>query len=145
MGLVALLPFFFDKVCRCLSSIISFVQSHIALSPQRFAFNFPTMSVTAETNGGVVTSWIPLTTVFTPPSGCESSFRFVGSLLAFASNYGGIANKCVAPAVTSWWEQVDRDGSTITSIQPLTCPYLWTTATTVVTDSTSTQIMCCPS
>ncbi|KAF2442019.1 hypothetical protein P171DRAFT_487282 [Karstenula rhodostoma CBS 690.94] len=111
------------------------------------------MSVTAETNGDDVTSWIPLTAVFTPSSGCESAFRLNGSsLVAFDPGYGldiDPAVKCVPSAVTTWWEQarlgVGGSEHTALSIQPLTCPYLWTTVATFIKDSTTTQIMCCPS
>jgi len=111
------------------------------------------MSVTAETNGDEVTSWIPLTTVFTPSSGCESVFRLNGpSLVAFDPGYGldiDPAVKCAPSAVTTWWEQarlgVGGVEHTAISIQPLTCPHLWTTVATYIKDSSTTQIMCCPS
>jgi hypothetical protein len=138
----------------CLPSIILLTQSHIGLSPQRFAENFPTMSVEVETNGDSVTSWIPLTAVFTPPPGCESTFRLIGDpgsgvLMAFDPGYGldvDTAVKCAPSAVTTWWEhgRLGENEKTRVSIQPLTCPYLWTTVATMVRDSSTTQAMCCP-
>jgi hypothetical protein len=108
--------------------------------------------MSAQTRNGEVTSWIPLTTTFTPSAGCESVFRLNGpSLVAFDPGYGldidsGV--RCVPPAVTTWWEQarlgVGGDEHTAISIQPLTCPYEWTTVGTYTEDKT-TQIMCCPS
>jgi hypothetical protein len=112
----------------------------------------PTMSATAETNGDQVTSWIPLTTVFTPSPGCESIFRSLGGngLVAFDPGYGldvDLAVKCAPPEVTTWWEQGRRGGNTNTrvEIQPITCPILWTTVATSIKDSTTTEIACCPS
>jgi hypothetical protein len=111
------------------------------------------MAVEAETNNGDVTSWIPLTSTFTPSSGCESIFRLNGpSLVAFDPGYGIDIDenvKCVPSAVTTWWEQarlgVGGDDHTALSIQPLICPDLWTTVATYVKDTFTTQIMCCPS
>lgn len=111
------------------------------------------MSITAETNGDAVTSWVPLTTVFTPSTGCESFYRLNGpSLVAFDPGYGldiDTAVKCVPSAVTTWWEQkrLGFGGAdhTAISIQPLTCPRLWTTVATFIKDTSTTQIMCCPS
>lgn len=107
----------------------------------------------AETNDGVVTSWIPLTTVYTPPTGCSTQFRLNGpSLVAFDPGYGlDIDSKviCAPPAVTTWWEQGRlgqgaASGHTAASIGPLTCPSSWTTVATSVKDKISTNIMCCP-
>lgn len=110
------------------------------------------MSITVERRGDQVDSWVPLTTTFTPPPGCESSFRLIGGfgLLAFDPGYGrdvDTAVKCVPSAVTTWWDHWRPDyasdiGGVI--IWPLTCPYMWTTFGTWVTDMT-TQVMCCPS
>jgi hypothetical protein len=87
-----------------------------------------------------VTSWIPLTSIFTPSSRCESIFRLNGpSLVAFDPGYGldiNTAVKCAPSAVTSWWEQarlgVRGDEHTALSIKPLTCPHLWTTVTVLL-------------
>ncbi|PSN59094.1 hypothetical protein BS50DRAFT_605398 [Corynespora cassiicola Philippines] len=99
------------------------------------------MSIPTETNNCDVTSWIPLTSIFTPSSGCESIFRFNGpSLVAFDPGYGldiDTQVKCAPSAVTTWWEQARMGNGgnehTVVSIQPLICPSDWTT------------IMCCPS
>lgn len=93
------------------------------------------MSIPPDTNNGGITSWIPLTTIFTPSSGCESYFRLNGpSLVAFDPSYGLDINpqvKCAPSAVTTWWEQGRLGGGlsehTAVSIQPLTCPDEWST------------------
>ncbi|KAI4667268.1 uncharacterized protein J4E79_001953 [Alternaria viburni] len=111
------------------------------------------MPATPVTHAGEVTSWIPLTSTFTPSSGCESIFRLNGpSLVAFDPGYGLDIDEdvdCVPSAVTTWWEQarlgVGGEEHTALSIQPLICPNLWTTVMTYVTDTSTTQIMCCPS
>ncbi|AEO63635.1 uncharacterized protein THITE_2085148 [Thermothielavioides terrestris NRRL 8126] len=105
-----------------------------------------------ETTDGVVTSWVPLTTIFTPSLGCESKFRLDGpSLVAYDPGYGLDIDsrvKCAPPAVTTWWEQGrlgggDDAGHTAVSLGPLTCPSAWTTVASWVRAS-STQVMCCP-
>lgn len=108
----------------------------------------------AETNGGVVTSWIPLTTSFASVSGCSNSYMLEGpSLVAFDPGYGLSINSeatCQPSAVTTWWEQGrlgggSGPGHTAVSILPLTCPDGWSTVATSISDSTTTQAMCCPS
>ncbi|KAH6864714.1 hypothetical protein BKA58DRAFT_442790 [Alternaria rosae] len=111
------------------------------------------MPATPETHAGEVTSWIPLISTFTPLSGCESVFRLNGpNLIAFDPGYGLDIDEnvdCVPSAVTTWWEQarlgVGGEKHTALSIQPLICPDLWTTVLAYVTDTSTIQIMCCPS
>ncbi|KAL1982509.1 hypothetical protein VTN96DRAFT_1234 [Rasamsonia emersonii] len=108
----------------------------------------------AETTSGVVTSWIPLTTVWTASAGCSDSFRLDGpSLVAFDPGYGlDIDHRviCQPPAVTTWWEQGllgggDQSGHTAVNILPLTCPEGFSTVVTSTRDHSSTLAMCCPS
>lgn len=107
----------------------------------------------ADTVSGVVMSFIPLTTVFTPPSSCSSIFRLDGaSYMAFDPGYGlDIDEKviCQPPAVTTWWEQDNlgnaATGHTAVSLGPLTCPQDWQTMESSVKDDLSTAAICCPS
>ncbi|KAI1498314.1 hypothetical protein F5X99DRAFT_393968 [Biscogniauxia marginata] len=108
----------------------------------------------AETTSGVVTSFIPLTSVFTPTAECTSYFRLNGpSLVAFDPGYGLDIDtnvRCLPSAVTTWWEQGRfgdaGDGDhTAVSIGPLTCPNEWSTVASSVKDGSSTLAMCCPS
>ncbi|KAH6641806.1 hypothetical protein F5144DRAFT_148954 [Chaetomium tenue] len=101
---------------------------------------------------GVVTSWVPLTTTFTPSVGCESKFRLNGmSLVAYDPGYGLDIDsrvKCQPPAVTTWWEQGrlgrgNDEGHTAASIGPLKCPNAWGTVAMSV-NGISTHAMCCP-
>ncbi|KAK4158586.1 hypothetical protein C8A00DRAFT_28598 [Chaetomidium leptoderma] len=105
-----------------------------------------------ETNDDVATSWVPLTTTFTPSVGCESKFRLNGmSLVAYDPGYGLDIDsrvKCAPPAVTTWWEQGrlgrgNDAGHTAASLGPMICPNAWSTVATSVKGS-STQAMCCP-
>ncbi|KAB8255367.1 hypothetical protein BDV32DRAFT_142082 [Aspergillus pseudonomiae] len=114
------------------------------------------MSVTlypAETSDGTVTSFIPLTTVWLPPSGCASYFRLNGpSLVAWDPGYGLDIDtnvRCAPSAVTTWWEQGALGGGgsehTAVSIGPLTCPENFSTVASSVKNGSSTLAMCCPS
>ncbi|KAB8234047.1 uncharacterized protein BDW43DRAFT_66959 [Aspergillus alliaceus] len=106
-----------------------------------------------ETNGGTVTSFIPLTTAWPASSGCASYFRLNGpSLMAYDPGYGLEINTdviCGPPALTTWWEQGRLGGGgpyhTAVSIGPLTCPEDFSTVVSSVKDSSSTLAMCCPS
>ncbi|KAI8947083.1 hypothetical protein F4801DRAFT_582758 [Xylaria longipes] len=107
----------------------------------------------AVTSNGAVTSFVPLTTLFTPSAECSEYFRLNGpSLVAFDPGYGldiDTAVRCVPSAVTTWWEQgrlgVKREVHTALSLGPLVCPYEWQTVATSVEDKSSTLAMCCPS
>ncbi|KAI0475656.1 hypothetical protein GGR56DRAFT_695430 [Xylariaceae sp. FL0804] len=112
-----------------------------------------TMIYPAVTSSGVVTSFIPLTTVFTPSAGCSGRYRLDGpSLVAFDPGYGLDIDpdvRCAPSAVTTWWEQgrlgFDGAGHTAISLGPLTCPDDWiTVASSVGEDRSSTLAMCCP-
>lgn len=106
----------------------------------------------ADTVNGVVTSYIPLTTVFTPPEFCSTIFRQDGpSYVAYDPGYGlDIDSRiiCQPPAVTTWWEQGNlgdvASDHTAVSIGPLTCPHSWITVATSIKGDVSTAVMCCP-
>lgn len=101
-----------------------------------------------ETNDGIVTSWLPLTTAFTAQSACWSKYRLEGfRLVAFDPAYGNDDETsviCGPRPVTLWWETPGIDGTAI-SLGPLMCPDSWVTVATSIRSSTSTNIMCCPS
>ncbi|KAJ3574875.1 hypothetical protein NPX13_g4220 [Xylaria arbuscula] len=107
----------------------------------------------AITTGGAVTSFVPLTTAFTPSAKCSRYFRLNGpSLVAFDPGYGldiDPSVRCVPNAVTTWWEQGRLGNSdeehTAVSLGPLTCPYEWSTVVSSVENESSTLAMCCPS
>ncbi|KAI1356099.1 hypothetical protein F5Y01DRAFT_268530 [Xylaria sp. FL0043] len=107
----------------------------------------------AVTSEGTVTSFLPLTTPFTPSAECSDYFRLNGpSLVAFDPGYGLDIDplvRCVPSAVTTWWEQGrlgdNNEDHTAISIGPLVCPYEWRTVATSVADESSTAAMCCPS
>lgn len=104
-----------------------------------------------ETDEYGVTTWLPLTTVFTVPAGCESKMYYDGSvLMAFDPSYGLEFDHdahCVPEAMTSFWDADRLPGynpSSYTSIGPVTCPHAWSTVSSYV-HGPSTQYMCCPS
>ncbi|KAI0016764.1 hypothetical protein F4780DRAFT_661830 [Xylariomycetidae sp. FL0641] len=108
----------------------------------------------AETSHDVVTSFLPLTTTYTPSPSCSGVYRLNGpSLVAFDPGYGVDIDpsvQCAPPVMTTWWEQGrfgngDQEGHTAVSIGPLICPDEWSTVASSVKDKTSTLAMCCPS
>ena len=108
-----------------------------------------TVTHPAETNNGVVTSWLPLPTAWPSVQPCSTDiYSQVGGGLALAFDpwYGKEIDTrltCLPPAATLWWSQ--SPGQTVTSLGPLACPELYTTGTTSVINSQSTFIACCPS
>ena len=138
-------------VPRChtpLTLLLKTMQKYLAMSI--------TTPYPAETNSSGVTSWIPLTTVWTPPSGCNSAFLLGGSgLVAFDIRYGmsiETASSCQLPEVTSSFFQgllggpgKAPDSQTYVSLLSFTCPDGFSTVVTSVKDVSTTEAMCCPS
>lgn len=105
-----------------------------------------------ETNGGVVTSWLPVSSAWPSVSQCSTEIYSQlggGVAIGFDPYYGIYISTqvtCLPPYATSWWNQPDQTpAQTRTSIGPLVCPQLYTTAYTSVVNSESTFIACCPS
>jgi len=110
-----------------------------------------TSTYAPETHGGTVTSWVPLTTSFSVPEGCETSYWSVvaNTLAAWDPGMGISADldlRCQPAAATQWWDQdrLGKNSLTQMSIGPITCPSGYSTATTRVDDQTSTFVACCP-
>ncbi|RDW60259.1 hypothetical protein BP5796_11865 [Coleophoma crateriformis] len=110
-----------------------------------------------ETNSGVVTSWLPVTTAWPSVSQCSSE---IYSQIPFGTNGGALAIAfdpyyaqsidsritCLPPAATLWWDQTQQiPAQTVTSLGPFVCPGLYTTASTSNVNGLSTFIACCPS
>lgn len=105
-----------------------------------------------ETHGGVVTSWLPITTAYPTQKGCDQSFwSYVPTVIAgWDPGYGISVDpnlSCLPEAATGWWDQerLGRNTETRYSVGPITCPEAFTTATASAQDATSTLIACCPS
>lgn len=114
-----------------------------------------------ETTSGIVTAWIPLTTTAPPPySACwNESFTndydthaFDSVPVAFDPDFGFQNGSsyiiCQPDEVASWFHHptassTTGDFATVTSIQPVVCPSMWSTAFTS-TVRNSVQVTCCP-
>lgn len=106
-----------------------------------------------ETNAGITTSWLPMSTAWPSIAGCESSFWKVSpqTLAGWDPGYGiwvqpGLS--CQPPQVTSWWDENHSNGidysATAYSLGPVVCPDAYFTATTSVNTQSSTFVGCCP-
>ncbi|KAH8800708.1 hypothetical protein F5884DRAFT_713698 [Xylogone sp. PMI_703] len=108
-----------------------------------------------ETNGGIVTSWLPLTSAWPSIAECATGGIYsqigVNGALAIADDpFYGISIDgsltCLPPFATSWWDQsILTPLLTRTSLGPVVCPGGYTTATTSVVNDLSTFVGCCPS
>ncbi|RYP70609.1 hypothetical protein DL771_005322 [Monosporascus sp. 5C6A] len=105
-----------------------------------------------ETNGNVVTSWIPLESGSPANSECgDVRWNYVGNIIAaWDPGYGVSVDRavtCHPKAVTTWWlqERLGPNTATTVSLGPIDCPENYYTATQNVQDSSSTLIACCPS
>lgn len=113
-----------------------------------------------ETTRGIVTAWIPLTTVAPPPlSACwNESFTndydtaFDSVPVAFDPDFGFQIGSsfigCQPSEVAIWFDHATASSTTgalatVTSIQPVVCPSMWFTARTS-TVRNSVQVTCCP-
>jgi hypothetical protein len=103
-----------------------------------------------ETNSGVVTSWMPLTTAYPAVRGCDQLYWSVvaNTVAAWDPGYGLFVadSSCLPKAATTWWDQdkLGKNTETVMSIGPVTCPQAYYTARTSVKDSSSTLVGCCP-
>ena len=98
---------------------------------------------------GVLTSFIPLTTTFIPPTACwnELVLRQRG-LVAFDPLYNSLP--CVPPPAVTSFENlfqllaVAQPSPTSLAILPLNCPESWSTAATGIQGHSTTAVLCCP-
>lgn len=117
----------------------------MSATPTSVAYKAP------ETNGGVVTSWTPVTTEFTAPSEC-SSLKLANNPQLYAAwdpGYGVSVDTrytCHPKAVTTWWlaNKLGDNPATVVSLGPISCPSEYQTAQSSVKDATSTMVYCCP-
>jgi len=134
--------------------------SHIYRRSPRLVLQSPSSSMTTttrppETNSGIITSWLEVTSAWPSVSQCSTEiYSQIGdgeglAAIAFDPYFGSSISTqitCLPPIATSWWNQVLQTPlQTITSIGPLVCPQLYTTATTSVLNPASTFVACCPS
>ncbi|KAF7923509.1 hypothetical protein EAE99_006768 [Botrytis elliptica] len=103
----------------------------------------------AEGTAGVVTTWLPLTTVYPNVPSCKTELYSPNNLTqiyAYDPNQNAItfATKCWPSEARSWWNQ-DTSATAITSLGPFLCPEAYTVAVTTVVKSGSTLSGCCPS
>ncbi|KAK6076789.1 hypothetical protein SCUP234_03200 [Seiridium cupressi] len=106
----------------------------------------PTAYKAPETNGGIVTSWAPVTTDFTAASEC-SSLQFANNppvVAGWDPGYGVSVDSrytCHPKAVTTWWlaALLGTNANTVFSLGPITCPPEYTTAGSSSKDATSTM------
>lgn len=114
-----------------------------------------------ETTSGIVTEWIPLTTIAPPPySACwnegftndyDTAFDSVPVAFDpdFAFEIGSSLVGCQPSEVSIWFDSATASSAkggalaTVTSIQPVVCPSEWFTARTSTVRS-SVQVTCCP-
>src|SRR5215469_1064971 len=99
-----------------------------------------------ETNAGITTSWLPMSTAWPSTPGCESSIWIYGPwLAAWDPGYGRYVQsdlQCLPSQVTTWWESVNS--VTQYSLGPIVCPVAYSTATMSVNAEGSTFVGCCP-
>jgi hypothetical protein len=108
-----------------------------------------------ETNSGVVTSWLPISTAWPSVSQCSteiySQLGGGGVAIGFDPYFGMYISSqttCLPPVATEWWNQEKQTpAQTVTSLGggPSICPQLYTTAHTSILNSMSTFVACCPS
>ncbi|CAJ2502669.1 Uu.00g100630.m01.CDS01 [Anthostomella pinea] len=109
------------------------------------------MNLLPETNAGVVTSWIPITTAHPDQAGCDGyKWRFVPDTIAAWDPGYGISVQtdatCLPKAVTTWWlaDRLGLNTQTVLSVGPITCPEAYYTASVSAKDESSSLVACCP-
>ncbi|CAD6448205.1 e9ba2647-3038-4010-ba97-f684bac53c83 [Sclerotinia trifoliorum] len=103
----------------------------------------------AEGSSGVVTTWLPLTTVYPIVPRCKNEFyspNNMTQIFAYDPNQNALtfSTKCWPSEARSWWNQ-ETDATAITSLGPFVCPEAYTAVVTEVVNPGSTLTGCCPS
>ncbi|KAJ5527893.1 hypothetical protein N7513_012052 [Penicillium frequentans] len=104
---------------------------------------------------GAVTSFVPLTTVFTANPVCSELFvRFASNphgLMGYDPYYGNSIDplyNCNPSVVSRWFKQSRsgpiQPGETGISMGPFSCPLGWNTVASQIKSSSSTLAECCP-
>lgn len=117
--------------------------------------SIPSPTHPPETNLGIVTSWLPLTTTYPSQSGCSSDIYARWGItsgynaVAFDPEYGISVNtsvSCLPAQATTWWDQLGLQDttSTVISLGPVICPAQYTTIGTSLVGVGSTLVVCCP-
>jgi len=137
----------------------SLPNSSLLLKGSTFVFNMSTSTPSPthppETNLGIVTSWLPLTTAYPSQSGCSADIYARWGItsgynaVAFDPDYGISVNtsvSCLPVQATTWWEQLGLQDttSTVISLGPVVCPAQYTTIGTSLVGVGSTLVVCCP-
>ena len=130
----------------------SFDDHSLYLAENSSAWHSAMSSQTAyapETTTGTTTSYMALTTTFTPPVECKSAYMWEERFVVYDPAYGVSVDTnlaCGPGAFTTWWMQGHLGkGDTRISIGPLTCPEDWSTVASSIRSKSSTLQMCCPS
>jgi hypothetical protein len=160
-GGVSTIEYSSTKDCRCRLSCKPFPHFYgISVSaPASHVSRRPNMTSVAahppETNGGIVTSWLPLTSAWPSVAECATGgiYSQIGAngalAIAYDPYYGMSIDRsltCLPPFATAWWSQTTTTPLlTHTSLGPFVCPGGYTTATSSVVDDISTFVGCCPS
>jgi hypothetical protein len=149
------------KDCRCRLSCKPFPRfygisvSAPASHPSRRSNMTTVAAHPPETNGGIVTSWLPLTSAWPSVAECVTGgiYSQIGAngalAIAYDPYYGMSIDRsltCLPPFATAWWSQTTTTPLlTHTSLGPFVCPGGYTTATSSVVNDISTFVGCCPS
>jgi len=113
-----------------------------------------TLSIASSTTiGGIVTAYVALPSGQPSVTECSTELYAGGDdgssqALAFDPYYKKFvvtdAPNCLADAVTSWWWQATTQNSIVTSLGPtFVCPPLYY-GKSVLLESGTTEIFCCP-
>ena len=98
------------------------------------------------------TTYIPLTETFSAPTECADAYMTTrGVMMAYGVGYGVSVDPnlvCAPGQMTTFWDQTRLNGGgvshTVISAGPVVCPSDWSTVTSTVKDSSSTEADCCP-
>jgi hypothetical protein len=146
------------RVLKIAGAVVTQTISSLLSAPASRTSRRPNMTSVAshppETNGGIVTSWLPLTSTWPSVAECATGgiYSQIGAngAMAIADDpfYGISINRsltCLPPFATLWWSQsITIPLLTHTSLGPFVCPGGYTTATASVVNDISTFVGCCP-
>jgi hypothetical protein len=107
-----------------------------------------------ETNSGTVTAWLPLSTPWLSIQACSSQIYaqragLGANFIAFDPLYGleisASAIPCLPSEVSAWYLQGQNSPTTTLLGPTFVCPGAYSAVETILVNSQTQQILCCPS
>jgi hypothetical protein len=134
---------------RSAAQLISMALSYAASTAAPVTTTFPGASL--QTVAGTTTSWLPITTAWASNAACSTQAyaQQNHAPILFDPFYQTVVDPdttsepCLPPEATAWWNQA---ADAPISLGPtFSCPAAYSAVETIVRNSATQEVLCCPS